>query len=311
MMRPSPFAPLLGAALAAGILVAAGLAFRAGASSDDIFIELEDISPSISQQTNSVSMAEPIPPASESVDAADARASDPDGEERSADTLAPQPALAIVIDDVGLDRAAFDAALAIDAPLTFAILPYAPAAPEFAREAAAAGREVFLHMPMEPRGLADPGPRALTKALSPADVSNRTAWALRRVPGAVGVNNHMGSRLTADREAVGTALAPLQGRGLVFLDSMTSPDSVAADAASALGMPALRRDVFLDNDRSPDAVSAALDAAFEQARKQGRAVAIGHPRPETLAVLAEAEARAEAAGVRLTTVSALAGVEDI
>ncbi|WP_158272086.1 divergent polysaccharide deacetylase family protein [Marinicauda salina] len=222
----------------------------------------------------------------------------------------PQPALAVVIDDVGLDRAAFEAAMAIDAPLTFAILPYAPEAPEFARAASAAGREVFLHLPMEPRGLADPGPRALTKALSPTEVSTRTAWALNRVPGAAGVNNHMGSRLTADRAAVSEALAPLEGRGLVFLDSMTSPDSVAAEAAASLGIPALRRDVFLDNDRSPEAVSAAFDAALERAVKQGRAVAIGHPHPETLAVLSEARARAEAAGVRLTTVSALAAPED-
>jgi uncharacterized protein len=105
------------------------------------------------------------------------------------------------------------------------------------------------------------------------------------VSGARGVNNHMGSRATTDRAAMDAVMEELKARGIFFLDSRTSPDSVAEDAARANGVPALRRDVFLDLTDDPDGVRLALQEAVARARESGHAVAIGHVHPVTLEVL--------------------------
>lgn len=215
------------------------------------------------------------------------------------------PALAVIIDDIGFDAAAIERLLALDIPLTFSVLPYAPDAPGVARRIAAAGRDVFVHLPMEPAGLEDPGPFAITTAMPAEAAARRAAWALDRLPGASGVNNHMGSRLTADASAVSRALAAFAGSDLVFVDSVTTPDSVAASAAARLGLAAARRDVFLDHVRDPRAISAQIEAALAKARTEGSAIAIAHPYPETIAALADLQARADAAGVTLVAASAL------
>ncbi len=209
------------------------------------------------------------------------------------------PALAVIIDDAGFDADALERLLSLDIPLTVSVLPYAPDAPETARRVTASGREVFVHLPMEPDGLEDPGPFAITTAMSADAAARRAAWALARVPGAAGVNNHMGSRLTADASAVSRALAVYAGSDLVFVDSVTAPDSVAAEAAARLGIVSARRDVFLDHVRDAGAISAQIDAAIATARSEGAAIAIGHPYPETVSALSVLRARAEAAGVTL------------
>jgi polysaccharide deacetylase 2 family uncharacterized protein YibQ len=161
---------------------------------------------------------------------------------------------------------------------------------------------------MEPVGLEDPGPNALTKSLGARDFQARLSWAFGRVPGAVGFNNHMGSRLTADRGAMTRLFTSLQGEAerLVFVDSLTHPRSVAGDVAEETGFKVLRRSVFLDHRRDAAAIDAQIEAALETALLRGQAIAIGHPYPETLDALASLSARAEAAGVELTTASALA-----
>lgn len=115
------------------------------------------------------------------------------------------PRIAIVIDDVGLDVDAARRTIALDGALSLAVLPYAQAAGTISQEAQAQGHDVLLHMPMEPVGLADPGPNALRLGLSDADLAARMRWALAQVPGAVGINNHMGSRFTADPRAMRVA----------------------------------------------------------------------------------------------------------
>ena len=216
------------------------------------------------------------------------------------------PQLAIIMDDVGLDVAAAEQLLALDAPLTLSILPYAEAAPVIARRAADAGREVFVHLPMEPVGVEDPGPYALTEFQSADEMSSRIRWAFSRVPGATGFNNHMGSRLTSDRRAMDALFTagafPSQ---LIFVDSLTHPRSQAARSARAAGLNALTRDVFLDHAPDEASVSAQLNLALALALQNGQAIAIGHPRPQTLAVLADLTRRAEAVGVELVTVQAL------
>lgn len=207
--------------------------------------------------------------------------------------------LAVIIDDVGLDPAAAGRLIALDLPLTLSILPYAATAPQIAEAARAGGKDVFLHLPMEPAGLDDPGPLALTRHHSGAALVQRVQWALSRVPGASGFNNHMGSGLTADPEAMDALFAPLAGQDLIFVDSLTSPESVAWSRAAAAGLSAYRRDVFLDHDRDPEAVFAAIQEALDLAAQNGTAIAIGHPHAVTLDALAGLRARAAAAGVDL------------
>lgn len=196
--------------------------------------------------------------------------------------------VAIVIDDVGIDRLRSERAIALPAPLTLALLPYARDVRTMARKARAAGHETLVHMPMEPKGMAvDPGPVTLTARLSPADFQKILAHNLDAMEGYVGINNHMGSRMTEDRAAMTRVMDVLSARGLMFLDSRTTAQSVGAQVAAEQGVPHLSRDVFLDNDPSPQALSAALRQVEEVAQRKGSAVAIGHPKDATLAALAE------------------------
>ena len=219
------------------------------------------------------------------------------------------PRLAIVIDDLGLSATRAARAVALPPPLTLALLPYGEDLPALAQRARAAGHELLVHVPMAPRSAAaDPGPQALYPEMPPAELRTRLAWALSRFEDYVGINNHMGSRLTESASALRPVLRELRARGLMFLDSRTTAASAAPALAAELGLPFAQRDVFLDNVRERAAIAANLDQAAARARKRGAAVAIGHPYPETLAVLADWLPKAAAKGVALVPVSAVARV---
>jgi hypothetical protein len=220
---------------------------------------------------------------------------------RPAETL---PAVAVILDDLGLSGPATRRAIRLPAPLTLAFLPYGELVADLAREARAAGHEVFLHLAMEPVGQEDPGPMALLSALGADELRRRLHWALGRVPGAVGVNNHMGSRLTADPRAMAVVMGELAQLGLPFVDSMTTGASIAGRVALEGGVPATARDVFLDNEPTASAILAQLERAERLARRSGSAVAIGHPYPATLQVLAEWLPRAAERGLRLVPATA-------
>lgn len=286
----------LGPAIAAAMLVCGALAFEAGRGGE-------------AEATPVVAMAEPMaetPAPEPALPIPALRRDAPDIPPADTHIDESRPVLAVIIDDLGLNQRVFDRLLEIDAPVTFAILPYGERAPAMARQAAEAGREVFLHMPMEPVGLDDPGPMALTRHLGDAELARRAEWALSRVPGATGFNNHMGSALTADADRIGAALNAFSGRELIFVDSVTSPRSAAAREAARLGLVALRRDVFLDNTATREAVDARLDEALDLAAARGWAIAIGHPYPATLEALETLAERAEAAGVEIVPVAAIA-----
>lgn len=198
---------------------------------------------------------------------------------------APRASVAIVIDDMGLDRPRSDRAVRLPGTLTLAYLPYAEALAAQTRAARAAGHEVILHLPMEPRGGQNPGPGALKASLGEAENLARLRAALAAVPGAVGVNNHMGSRFTEDAAALAPILAEIGALGLYFLDSRTSPRSLAYTTARELGLPTLGRDVFLDDSDAPEAIARQIAAMEARARRTGSVIAIGHPREATLAAL--------------------------
>lgn len=214
------------------------------------------------------------------------------------------PQLAVIIDDI-IDVATAERIWSLDIAVTVSVLPYARDARAISDRAQ--GREVFLHLPMEPVGLEDPGPYALTKSMAGDTRITRVRWALAQLPAATGFNNHMGSRLTADRDAMVEIFSALDGyqEELLFVDSLTHPRSVAREAAISAGFTAFDRDIFLDHDADASAIEAQLDRALQRAIDEGQAIAIGHPYPDTLAVLETLASKARAQGVEIVPVRSL------
>ncbi len=190
--------------------------------------------------------------------------------------------------------------------VTLGLLPHTPHADRLARLAVERGREVLLHVPMEARSGKRLGPGGLTSTMDRGAVRRTLDAALASLPMAAGVSNHMGSLLTRRQGPMDWTMEVLRERpGLYFVDSRTSGGSVAGAAAAAHGVPTLTRDVFLDHHRDPARIRGQLRRLVALARRRGLALGVGHPYPETLAVL-EAELPAlEAAGIRLVPVSAL------
>ncbi|MBU4177221.1 MAG: divergent polysaccharide deacetylase family protein [Proteobacteria bacterium] len=220
----------------------------------------------------------------------------------AAKTLAGKPLVAIVIDDMGDRQNTGRTLIALDLPLSFAFLPFTPFSEELQKEARAKGRDILLHLPLEPvDSKANPGRGALTTAMDPETMQSRFREALQTVPTAVGISNHMGSRFTADPKAMRTLLPLVRARDLFFLDSVTGANSVAYDLAREMGIQAERRTVFLDNDQNPDKIQAQLELLLRLAGEHGQAVGIGHPYPATLEALrrhqTQLRTRAEMVGV--------------
>lgn len=195
--------------------------------------------------------------------------------------------LAIVIDDVGYSLRRGEQLLALPKALTLGMLPYAPHALEIAERAHASGREIILHQPMEPvvANRLEPGTLALD--MTPERFEAQFDAALERLPNVTGVNNHTGSLLTARRQPMERLMAGIARRGLYFLDSRTTPYTVAETTARAFQVPTIRRDVFLDHVRTEADLEAAFQRSLAIARRRGQAVVIAHPYPITVAFLSE------------------------
>ncbi|MBI6953221.1 polysaccharide deacetylase 2 family uncharacterized protein YibQ [Pseudomonas sp. TE6288] len=189
--------------------------------------------------------------------------------------------MSIIIDDLGQSSERDSRTLALPGPVTMAIMPDTPHATDFARQAHKAGRTVILHMPMDPAA----GPYAWHPGIAIEELARRLDAALAKVPYAAGINNHMGSRMTAQREPMTWLMGELQRRHLFFVDSRTSAATVAAAEAQATGLAHVSRDVFLDDVRTVEAINTQLQQGIALARRQGSAVLIGHPYPQTLEVL--------------------------
>ncbi|HPK65331.1 MAG TPA: divergent polysaccharide deacetylase family protein [Thermoanaerobaculia bacterium] len=220
----------------------------------------------------------------------------------------PRPAggrIALVIDDLGRRPSDLAAIAALGVPVAHAVLPYEPHSAAMAAAAAAAGAEVLLHLPMEALDGEDPGPGALRLGMDDAALAAATRAALAAVPEAVGINNHMGSALSADRRAMAVVLGVARERGLFFLDSRTTAATVGFRLARELGVPAAERQVFLDDSLSAADIEAELERLRALALEEGSAIAIGHPHPVTFAQLAAEVPRAQAAGVRFVRLSEL------
>lgn len=198
-----------------------------------------------------------------------------------------RPRIAVVIDDLGLNRPGTWKSIKLPAPLTLAFITYADDLARMTQAARERGHELLVHIPMEPHDHGkNPGPNALLTSLPPDELERRLDWSLSRFEGYVGANNHMGSKFTSSARHIEPVMRELKGRGLLFLDSFTDGASIAAVTAERVGVPTAGRDVFLDHEVSRDFVRAALRRTEEIARRTGRAIAIGHPHAVTLEALA-------------------------
>ncbi|MEX2515857.1 MAG: divergent polysaccharide deacetylase family protein [Gammaproteobacteria bacterium] len=196
--------------------------------------------------------------------------------------------ISIIIDDVGYRQREDMRAANLPGAISYAILPHAPYGPRMAKLLHSLDRDVIVHIPMEAeRSNHLLGPGALTATMPTAEFRTSLHDSIASVPHAIAVSNHMGSLLTRDPEAMHQLMQLLQPLGLSYIDSKTSAQSVAAKAASDWGIPFLQRDVFLDHDRDPEAIRYQYTQLLAKARRDGSAIAIGHPYPETLAILAE------------------------
>jgi len=199
-----------------------------------------------------------------------------------------RPMVAVVIDDLGLDRRNADRVVQLPGPLTLSFMTYADDLAAQAQAAHAAGHELLVHVPMEPLDSdLNAGFNVLRPDLPPGELLKRIDWALSRFDGYVGINNHMGSRFTADAHGMALLFAELHRRGLLFLDSRTTPATVGPAMAVRYDVPFAARNIFLDNEMSADAVWAQLMKVEGVARRGGFAVAIGHPHDGTIAALAQ------------------------
>lgn len=197
------------------------------------------------------------------------------------------PKLAIVIDDVGENQRVLNGLASLDIPLTFAVWPNASFTRKAVEYLSAKRLDILVHFPMEPMGYpaVDPGDDALFVAMNSDEITARIKTNLKRIPEAIGVNNHMGSLFTANKAGMTVALAEFKRHGLFFLDSMTSGKSVGKRVATSVGIPFYKRDTFLDNVKDINAIVHQLKKAERVARRTGTAIAIGHPYKETLAAL--------------------------
>lgn len=216
------------------------------------------------------------------------------------------PAIALVIDDCGLDVVGTKGAIALPAAVTLTFLPYGIHSRSLAMAAQQAGHDTLLHMPMQPVGAADPGPNALVEGLTAADITARVKQGFAALPsGLVGLNNHMGSRFSANASGMAVVMTQLKQRGLFFLDSVTSSKTAGIAAARFAGVPVIARDVFLDDTVSEAEVTRQLARAETIARQRGSAIAIGHPHPQTLRALNRWITTAPQRGFRLVPLTTL------
>jgi hypothetical protein len=214
---------------------------------------------------------------------------------------------AIIMDDLGRDLETARALLAIDLPVTFAILPSEAYAAEVATLAHRSGREVMIHIPMEPQSYpaTNPGDDALLLGQSPEEIRRRFQEFVERVPFAVGGNNHMGSRFTEYREGMEVVLAAMKETGLFFVDSRTTGHSVAFSEARRAGVPAAARDLFLDNEQDVEQISREIRKLAVLAGRKGQAVGICHPYEQTLEALRREAPYLKQQGIEIVPVSQL------
>jgi polysaccharide deacetylase 2 family uncharacterized protein YibQ len=198
---------------------------------------------------------------------------------------ASRPVIAIVIDDLGADIAGTDRAMLLPKEVALSFLPYPDTTPFLAEAAAKRGHMILAHVPMQPLRATRRAPMMLETGMTEAEITRRLEWHLARVPHMSGINNHEGSRFTADAASLTPVARVLASRHLFFFDSRTGPVSQVEAVSRAAGIATAGRDIFLDDQPGEAEVQRQLAALVAVARRTGVAIAIGHPRAATLTVL--------------------------
>lgn len=215
----------------------------------------------------------------------------------------PRPQIVIIIDDIGYDDLRINRAMSIDPNLNFAVLPNSTRGAEVAERLNDHGFEILCHLPMEPRNAnISPGENAVLTSMSDREITDATRSNIAAVPHARGVNNHMGSRATADRRVMTDVMRALP-HGMYFIDSRTGGRSVAADVAREQNVKTATRQVFLDDVQTEASVHRQLAELSATARTKGVAIGIGHPHDVTLRVLAREVPQLRAKGFRFVRAS--------
>ena len=211
--------------------------------------------------------------------------------------------VAIIIDDIGHNHRRGKQLIDIPADLTFSIIPDSTHSHRLARYAHESGKEVMVHLPMANARDHPMSRIALTRGLLQDDYPLVIEDALERVPFARGLNNHMGSYLTQEPEAMSWLMDSMKGKGMFFVDSRTTPDTVASSIASKKNVLSASRDVFLDNERTPYAIDRQFRYLLRLAKKQKTAIAIGHPYPSTIDYLSNAIPLLKQENIQVVSVS--------
>ena len=212
--------------------------------------------------------------------------------------IAGAPRLALIVDDCGQWIDTERGFIALSIPLTVSVLPDVHYTSTIANEAASAGKGVMLHLPMETLSGLNPGPGKVTTEMTDSQITQQVESDLAQVPLAAGINNHEGSKASADERVMDDVIDVLAKHGnLFFIDSRTNAASVGESVAESRGIPTAGRDVFLDNQATVDYTENQLKEAAAIARKTGSAIAIGHPRPSTLEAVRDMIPQLEASGI--------------
>ena len=199
-------------------------------------------------------------------------------------TFAQQAKVAIIIDDIGYRQSDKDT-LQLPGNITYAILPHTPYGKKLAKKANAANKDVILHIPMEAESNSTLGPGALTTGMDESSIRESLAHSFEEIPFAIGINNHMGSKLTKLYSPMAWTMRYLKDNDLIFIDSVTTENSKARKLARQFGVPNLSRHLFLDNELSAQYINGQFERLINQAKKYKRVVAIAHPHPETVTAL--------------------------
>jgi len=218
-----------------------------------------------------------------------------------------RPKVAIVIDDLGGETSVSQELLRWDLPVTFSILPFTPHAKTLALEAQRKGKEIILHLPMEPHEYPKikPGEGVLLQEMNDEKLLHQLSKDIEAVPYIKGVSNHMGSRLMEDPEKMRIILSELKRRGLFFLDSRTTPQTVGLQTAKSLGLRATERSLFLDNSQKEEDVKQQLEKLVHLALSKGKAIGIGHPHASTIKSLKEMIPKIQEKGIEIVLLSDL------
>ena len=216
------------------------------------------------------------------------------------------PKIAIIIDDLGYQREIAERIINLNFPITISILPFLPNSQSIVEMAKEKNISILLHLPMEPHNSnINPGKGAIYSSMNEEEIKTKIRAVFQDLPDIDGMNNHMGSKVTEDREIMKIILSEIQKRDLFFIDSMTSPNSVGYELSKQMGIKTAYRSVFLDNNQDKDYIRQQIKILKELALKNNKVIAIGHPYCNTIDVLMEAGLELQAEGIKIVRLEEL------